>query len=361
MDDNKRPIISFCIPTFKRDRFVFNCVKNILQYREHDIEVIISHDATEGDRTEELLMSLKDNRIKYYRYEKRQGIALSIKNVMDKASGEFSCLLSDEDVVHLDTISVLAQIIKEIPETSIIYCSMLQSLKGEIKDYVVYKEKRLLTGNDAVKAVAFNHSYIGGVFYNNRLYESLFSNNENWHLKDELYPFEYPVLMMAMKGTVLLLPNPIITMVEVGNITHIKSINKKHPYSFECRLMTFKQRAAILMDNIGQKDFKEEMILKSFKEMLLAASIGYYRIIKNMKNQPMDGIDKVKVNKLQLINDFYNEATRFLIDGGFCFSKDGQIKLKKIVSRIRIQSYFAGIMGTKLYQTGIKLKHYIVK
>ncbi len=356
---NNRPVISFCIPTYKRAKVVYKCVRNILEYKLHEIEVVISHDYTEGDLTEELLLSLNDKRIKYFRFEERQGISKSIKTIMDKATGEYSCLLSDEDIVNLDTIPKLISKIKENCDLSIIYCSTLKKTNGKLVDYYKFSDK-LLTGNDAVRAIAFNHSYIGGVIYNTDIFNDNFKNNDTWHMKDELYPFEYPMLILAIKGKVLLSSDILLTAVDEGNITFIKSIDNKHPYSYECRLKTFEQRAVILDETISDYKLKEELVLLQFKTFLMAATIVYFKIVKDLNKRPMDGIEKIKLNKRALINNFCIESTKFLNSIHFDFSQQGEKKIATEIRKIKILSLFESLLDTKFYVMCVRAKNAIL-
>ena len=98
----KKPIISFCIPTYNRAQRVYKCVTHILSHQSDEIEVVVSNNAS-TDNTFELLKSISDKRLKIFSNEKNI-LAQNWPLAVSRANGMFAALMSDEDIVCLENI-----------------------------------------------------------------------------------------------------------------------------------------------------------------------------------------------------------------------------------------------------------------
>jgi len=98
----KKPIISFCIPTYNRAHRVFGCVTHILKYPHDKIEVVVSDNAS-TDNTLELLNGIKDERLTIYSNETNI-YGANWPLAVARAAGQWAVLMSDEDIVNLDAI-----------------------------------------------------------------------------------------------------------------------------------------------------------------------------------------------------------------------------------------------------------------
>lgn len=58
--------LSICIPTYNRAEVVYKTVRNILNYNGNNIEIVVSNNCS-SDNTEELLLEIKDKRVKYFK------------------------------------------------------------------------------------------------------------------------------------------------------------------------------------------------------------------------------------------------------------------------------------------------------
>jgi len=110
------PILSICIPTFNRSRYLKDCLKSILQsaqQQEDKIEIIISDNASTDD-TKEILSEFQKQYsfIRFYRNE---------INVFDKnffiaasyANGEYIWIFGDDDQVENEAIKEVLEKIRE--------------------------------------------------------------------------------------------------------------------------------------------------------------------------------------------------------------------------------------------------------
>jgi len=94
------PLLSICIPTYNRSKILEKTLRNILLTSHSEFEIVISNNASDDD-TENIILSIKDSRIKYYKNNINMGGIYNMVRVLEVASGEYCFLLSDEDDIEL--------------------------------------------------------------------------------------------------------------------------------------------------------------------------------------------------------------------------------------------------------------------
>ena len=86
-----RPFLSICIPTYNRGEIVNRTVRNILKSEREDIEVVASNNCS-TDKTEELLLSIEDERFHYFKNKYNNGTN-NLVSVLTYATGEYLLLI----------------------------------------------------------------------------------------------------------------------------------------------------------------------------------------------------------------------------------------------------------------------------
>jgi glycosyltransferase involved in cell wall biosynthesis len=92
------PLVSFCIPTYGRARYLAGTVASALAQTMSDLEVIIVNDCSPDD-TEQVARSIDDPRVRYYLNERNLGVPENLNRAMSYARGEFLVLLEDHDLL----------------------------------------------------------------------------------------------------------------------------------------------------------------------------------------------------------------------------------------------------------------------
>jgi glycosyltransferase involved in cell wall biosynthesis len=93
----KNPIISICIPAYKRIDYLKRLLCSIEIQKFKDYEVIISDDSNDHS-VEELLKNFNGRfEIKYFKNEKALGTPANWNNAISKATGEWIKLMHDDD------------------------------------------------------------------------------------------------------------------------------------------------------------------------------------------------------------------------------------------------------------------------
>lgn len=93
-----KPKVSIVIPTYNRANLLIKALESCINQTYKNIEIIIS-DNCSSDETQEICSAYvnKDSRIKYYRQEENIGIGANAKFLLNQATGEYSCVLNDDD------------------------------------------------------------------------------------------------------------------------------------------------------------------------------------------------------------------------------------------------------------------------
>ncbi len=92
----KEPLVSVIIPTFNRCGFLNRAVLSALSQNYNNLEVLVISDGS-TDATPEVISSIKDPRVKYFRHEKNRGLVATRNTGVRKSSGEFITFLDDDD------------------------------------------------------------------------------------------------------------------------------------------------------------------------------------------------------------------------------------------------------------------------
>ena len=96
-------IISVIIPTYNREKVIFNSVKSVLNQSFKYIEVIIIDDGS-TDNTKNKIKHLKDKRIKYIKLNKTKGANYARNIGIKLAKGKFIAFQDSDDIYHVDKL-----------------------------------------------------------------------------------------------------------------------------------------------------------------------------------------------------------------------------------------------------------------
>lgn len=90
------PVVSVIIPTYNRENLVKQAITSILRQTFEDFEIIVVDDAS-LDNTSEVVNSIGDQRIKYFRNQANSGECASRNLGIDMAQGEYIAFLDSDD------------------------------------------------------------------------------------------------------------------------------------------------------------------------------------------------------------------------------------------------------------------------
>ncbi len=108
------PLISFCLTTYKRGEILKSTLESIQRQDFDDYEVIVSdNDMEETGRS--VLQEMNDSRFKYFANGENLGMKPSFNKSLERSTGEYIVMLSDDDPVYFDMASTLLQLSEKYP------------------------------------------------------------------------------------------------------------------------------------------------------------------------------------------------------------------------------------------------------
>ena len=115
--ENKQPLLSICIPTYNREKYLKECLDSIVNqelFNENDIEIVISDNASE-DGTKELVKLYQDKykNIRYFRNEENLWFDRNLDNTLNNANWKFCWTLSDDEYLDKWNLVFILNIINK--------------------------------------------------------------------------------------------------------------------------------------------------------------------------------------------------------------------------------------------------------
>lgn len=125
---NQQPLISVIIPSYNREKLIVNAVNSVLNQTYQNLEVIVVDDNS-TDNTKSAIESLKDQRVKYLKNEKKLGPS-GARNVGIKvAKGEFIAFQDSDDEWLPDKLEKQMSLFEK-KEYGLVYCAFRYNRKN---------------------------------------------------------------------------------------------------------------------------------------------------------------------------------------------------------------------------------------
>jgi len=134
------PLVSVIVPTFNRKWLLPRTLQSILTESYKNIEVILVNDA--GEDVQDVVDKFNDPRIKYFQNEKNLGLAGTRNVALRNLTGDYICLLDDDDIHLPYTIEFRIYMINKL-SADIVYTRALQDIWEKTQDGYVSKHKQL--------------------------------------------------------------------------------------------------------------------------------------------------------------------------------------------------------------------------
>lgn len=109
MNEKRNFSISVCMPIYNGSGILKDALSSILNQNFQNFEIIIGDDnppelLDEIKKTQEIIESFKDDRIKYYKNEKNLGYAVNLKTIVSKAKNDILFLMAQDDILAKDAL-----------------------------------------------------------------------------------------------------------------------------------------------------------------------------------------------------------------------------------------------------------------
>lgn len=97
--------ISVIVPIYNAEKYLNKCVDSLINQTKKELEFILVNDGS-TDKTEEIIKSYKDSRIKYFK-NKNQGIGKTRNFGIEKAIGKYIMFLDSDDYLKNNACEIL--------------------------------------------------------------------------------------------------------------------------------------------------------------------------------------------------------------------------------------------------------------
>jgi glycosyltransferase involved in cell wall biosynthesis len=94
-----KPLVSVIMPVYNGDEYLEVTIRSILLQEFRDFEFIIINDGS-TDRSEEIVFSFSDQRIRYYRNDANRGLIYTLNLAVEKARGEYIARIDADDIAQ---------------------------------------------------------------------------------------------------------------------------------------------------------------------------------------------------------------------------------------------------------------------
>lgn len=325
---NNKIILSVCIATYNRANYIGQTLESLIPQLNDHVEVVIV-DGASTDDTEEVIAKyiLLDQRIHYYKLEKKGGVDQDYDKAVNLASGAICWLFTDDDLAKPNSIQTilsnyienkycliilnaetrdkeLTHIITErllnFTNNQIYKPSQFEKLFNETIDYLsfigcVVIEKKLWNERDRIKYYGTEFIHVGVIFQNllpsNCLviaepFISIRLENAQWTSRSfEIWIFKWPALICSFSSLSENSKSKFGLSPSFRRLRNIFVQRSKHSYNFELFIKWFWNNSAplwwkfilflisIFPINISKKivqyflDFKYSMMPKLLKKL----------------------------------------------------------------------------------------------
>jgi glycosyltransferase involved in cell wall biosynthesis len=98
------PLVSALVPTYDRAAFVAGAVETVLSQTHPEVEVVVCDDGSTDETSEVLAAFADDDRVRVVRHEQNRGVAAAFNSAAAAATGDFYCILGDDDRWHPEKV-----------------------------------------------------------------------------------------------------------------------------------------------------------------------------------------------------------------------------------------------------------------
>lgn len=175
--------ISVVMPVYNADEsFLREAIESILNQSFGDFEFIIVNDGSTNN-AEDVILSYKDDRIKYIKNEKNLGVSASANLAMDRASGKYIARIDADDVAFESRLQVQYEFLEKHPYYQLC-ATRISSSKGNPSprnmNFEYLKAKTIFRGSFMVQpTVMFDREFF---MKNSLYYNPEISYGEDWDL-----------------------------------------------------------------------------------------------------------------------------------------------------------------------------------
>lgn len=114
-------MVSVIIPSYNREKTILRAVNSVLNQTYKDIEVIVVDDCS-TDNTLDVVKSIKDSRLKFFKLDKNSGACVARNFGIEKSNGEFIAFQDSDDEWLPEKLEKQMNVFKNNSDVDLVFC-----------------------------------------------------------------------------------------------------------------------------------------------------------------------------------------------------------------------------------------------
>ena len=117
-------LISVIIPTYNRENVIIESLQSVLKQTYKNIELIVIDDNS-NDNTNEIIKTINDDRLHYYKLDSNHGAGFARNFGLEKATGDYIAFQDSDDFWHSSKLEKQMSLLLSLPkEYALVFCSL---------------------------------------------------------------------------------------------------------------------------------------------------------------------------------------------------------------------------------------------
>ena len=195
---NAKPTVSVVIPTYNRSWGLIRAVNRVLAQTFEDFELIIVDDFSQDD-TPQVVKTLEDPRIRYFRQPQNVGVAENWGTGLRMAEGEFVTFLMDDDSYKPDFLENRVRHLQADKQLCVVFSSYILCNKEEtsfLERVPTLQHETRLSSAGLLKSILSQSWFIGASMYRRQAVVDVWQLAEN----DDLIVDYSLAINLALQG-----------------------------------------------------------------------------------------------------------------------------------------------------------------
>lgn len=170
------PILSICIATYNRGKFIGETLDSILSQMQSGVELIVV-DGASPDNTPEVMVQYLSRcpEIRYYREQENSGVDKDYDKAVSYAAGEYCWLMTDDDLLRPNAIKHVLKVLEGLPDLVVVNAEVRNSNFSCVlqeRRWPIVEDKQYEAGQigEFFRATGSNLSFIGAVVIRRKLW-----------------------------------------------------------------------------------------------------------------------------------------------------------------------------------------------
>jgi glycosyltransferase involved in cell wall biosynthesis len=109
-----KPLVAVCIPSYNASKFIKKTIESVLDSTYQNFEIIVNDDAS-SDNTEDIVKSIDDERIVFFKNKENLGVPRNWNCSVKRASGKYIGLLNHDDLYGPFWLTFAIHVLEKYP------------------------------------------------------------------------------------------------------------------------------------------------------------------------------------------------------------------------------------------------------